>query len=278
VDDVTERVRLEAMMVHSEKMLSVGGLAAGMAHELNNPLAGILHNLQVMRNRLKTALPRNRRTAEACGVSMEGIETYMTQRGIFDMMERSLEAGRRAAHIVNNLLTFSGGDELHSAPRDLGHLLDRAVALASNDFELRDRYRFKSIEIVKEYNFPLPEVLCESGKIQQVFYNVIKNAAQAMAEKPDKEKSRLILRVKSEGGHVRVDIRDNGPGMDDETRKRLFEPFFTTRNVGDGVGLGLSVSYFIVSRDHNGSIEARSTPGKGATIIIRLPQDRRSAR
>lgn len=277
VDDVTERVRLEAMMVHSEKMMSVGGLAAGMAHELNNPLAGILHNTQVMRNRLETTLPRNRRTAEALDISMEAIETYMSRRGIFDMMDNVLDAGKRAAHIVNNLLTFSGTGDQQSAPHDLGHLLDRALALAANDFQLRDHYRFKSIDIRKEYFFPLPKVLCESGKIQQVFYNIIKNAAQAMHQSHDREKRRLVLRVKPDNGHVRVEIEDNGPGMEEETLKRIFEPFFTTRNVGAGVGLGLSVCFFIVTRDHKGELEVKSEPGRGALFIVRLPLDRRSA-
>jgi PAS domain S-box-containing protein len=278
IDDVTERVRVETMMIHSEKMLSVGGLAAGMAHELNNPLAGILHNIQVMNNRFKSHLPKNIRVAEECGINMKDIENYMDKRGIMEMMDHITNSGRRAAQIVDNLLTFSRDNKSQSAPHDLSRLLDRAVELAGNDYELKNIYRFDKITIHRDYHYPMPKVQCEPGKIQQVFFNIIKNGVQAMAKKTGNNSPSFHLRVAPEGTKVRVEIRDNGIGMSDKIKQRIFDPFFTTQEVGEGAGLGLSVSYFIVTRDHNGSMEVISCPGDGATFILLLPMDRRTRR
>jgi len=284
VDDVTERVRLEEMMIQSEKMLSVGGLAAGMAHEINNPLAGILQNAQVMRNRLTGDLPKNRRTAEACGITMEAITAYIEERGIPAMIEAIMDSGRRAAQIVDNMLSFSRKSDSHFAPHDLAELLEKTVDLASNDYDLKKKYDFRRIEVVREYDADTPKVACEASKIQQVFLNLLKNGAEAMAgnkgEAPEgkaaPERSRFILRVAPDADMARVEIQDNGPGMDEATRKRVFEPFFTTKDVGVGTGLGLSVSYFIVAENHGGTMAVESTPGNGAKFIIRLPLERRA--
>ncbi|MCP5046727.1 MAG: response regulator [bacterium] len=277
VDDVTERIRMEAMLIHSEKMLSMGGLAAGMAHELNNPLAGILHNIQVVRNRLTSNLPKNRRIAEECGLSIRSIEAYMEQRGILPLIGNIMNSGRKAANIVDSLLTFSHINNSRSEPHDLGRLLDKAVELAACDYELKNKFHFDSIAIQRDYHSPLPPVLCEPGKIQQVFFNLIKNGVQAMAEGNGDQTPRFLLRVAPDKSYVRVEIEDNGPGMDPETQKRAFEPFFTTRNVGEGAGLGLSVSYFIVTRDHKGLFMVNSAPGEGTRFTLRLPRDRRAA-
>ncbi|MCP5106403.1 MAG: PAS domain S-box protein, partial [bacterium] len=279
IDDVTERVHIEEMMIQSEKMLSVGGLAAGMAHEINNPLAGILQNVQVIRNRLKSNLPKNIKTAETCGISMEAIEAYMERRGIFSMLESVVEAGRRAAQVVDNMLSFSRKSESKGGAQDLGELLDKSVELASKDYDLKKKYDFRYIQIIREYLPDMPAVWCERTKIQQVFLNLLKNGAQAMAENKKEnegEPQRFVLRVlldeeESEKNMARVEIEDNGPGMDEHTRKRIFEPFFTTKGTGAGTGLGLSVSYFIITENHRGTMTVESSPGKGTKFIIRLP-------
>jgi PAS domain S-box-containing protein len=276
VDDVTERVRMETMMIHSEKMLSLGGFASGIAHELNNPLAGILHNTQVIQNRVNKEFPKNKGTAEACGISLEAMEKYMTERGILNMLDSIRDAGHRAAQIIDNLLTFSSSNDSQPAPYDLSELLDRVLEMATGDFKLKESARLDAIEIKREYQTPLPKVLCDPGKVQQVFYNVLKNGAQAMLDDNGSKSPRFVLRAAPENGYVRVEIEDNGPGMNEDVKKRIFDPFFTTRSVGKGTGLGLSVSYFIVTRDHMGTLDVRSSPGKGATFIIRLPLDRRA--
>ncbi|MCP4694398.1 MAG: PAS domain S-box protein [Desulfobacterales bacterium] len=275
VDDVTERARIDEMIVQTEKMVSVGGLAAGMAHEINNPLAGVLQNVQVIRNRVAGDLPKNRRTAEACGVSMDIIKTYMDRRGIPETIDTVMESGHRAAVIVDNMLSFSRKSASDFIPHRVPELLDKTLKLAENDYSLKSKFDFREIRIVREYAPSLPKVPCEGSKIQQVFLNLLKNGAQAMAANRErKTPPGFILRVLPEGDQVRVEIEDNGPGIDEAVRKRVFEPFFTTKEVGVGTGLGLSVSYFIITENHKGAISVESTPGEGAKFIIHLPVNR----
>ena len=152
------------------------------------------------------------------------------------------------------------------------YLLDNTIELASSDYDLKKKYDFRRIDIVREYDPTMPEVPCERTKIQQVFLNILKNSAQAMAQEKDEGKEPLIaLRVQRDGDTALIEIEDNGPGMDDATRKRVFEPFFTTKGIGDDTGLGLSVSYFIITKNHGGTLSVESTPGIGAKFIIRLP-------
>jgi signal transduction histidine kinase len=238
-------------------------------------LAGILQNIQVMQNRFKRDMPRNREAARQCGTTMEAVQDYIEQRGIATMMDSVMESGRRAAQIVENMLSFSRKSESKMVPHDLGILLDKTVELASNDYDLKKKYDFRSVEIVRQYDADVPNVPCEHSKIQQVFLNILKNGAQAMAECRTgscfSEKPAFFLRIKKENGMARIEIEDNGPGMDENTRKRVFEPFFTTKGVGTGTGLGLSVSYFIITENHKGTMAVESTPGKGTTFILRLP-------
>jgi PAS domain S-box-containing protein len=281
VDDVTDRVQIEEMMIQSEKMLSVGGLAAGMAHEINNPLAGIIQNVQVMRNRLSRGLARNRQAAEQSGTTIEAIESYMEQRGIRSMIESIMVSGRRAAKIVENMLSFSRKGDSQLRPYDLAELLDKTVELASNDYDLKKKYDFRKIKISREYDPATPSVPCEATKIQQVFLNLLKNSAHAMVAEHSFEQSSgdsqppmFILRLRPDGQQVRVEVEDNGPGMDEITRKRVFEPFFTTKDTGIGTGLGLSVSYFIITENHGGTMAVESAPGQGTKFIIHLPVER----
>jgi len=276
IDDVTERARIEQMLAQSEKMLSVGGLAAGMAHEINNPLAGIIQNMQVIRSRMQDDLPKNTQAAEACGITMEAMRAYMAQRSIPTMMESAMESGSRAARVVENMLDFAREREMAVSPHSLPDLLDQTVELASSDYDLKRKYDFRQIEIIREYEPDLPTVRCAGTKIQQVFLNVLKNGAEAMHEGDRKERPQFVLRATRDDGVLRVEIEDNGPGMDEATRKRVFEPFFTTKDVGAGTGLGLSVSYFIVTENHRGTMAAESSPEAGAKFVICLPLDSKS--
>jgi PAS domain S-box-containing protein len=270
LDDVTERVQLEEMMIQSEKMLSVGGLAAGMAHEINNPLAGILQNLQVLRNRLTEDLPANRAVAEELGFGLTQLREYLERRGCARMLDSIAESGQRAAKIVANMLSFSRKSTSRLASVDVRALLDRTVELASNDYNLKKQYDFRRIDIVREYENDTPLVPCEESKIQQVFFNLIQNGAQAMSV-AGTANPRFVFRVRRDGENLRVEIEDNGPGMAEDVRRRIFEPFFTTKAVGEGTGLGLSVSYFIVVENHGGALEVDSAPGKGTVFTMTLP-------
>ncbi len=270
LDDVSERVQLEEMMIQSEKMLSVGGLAAGMAHEINNPLAGILQNLQVLRNRLTEDLPANRAVAGELGFGLDQLREYQERRGCARIFDAIAESGQRAAKIVANMLSFSRKSTSRLASVDLRVLLDRTVELASNDYNLKKQYDFRRIEIVREYEDDLPLAPCEESKIQQVFFNLIQNGAQAMSAGGGAN-PRFVFRARRVGDSVRVEIEDNGPGMTEDIRRRVFEPFFTTKAVGEGTGLGLSVSYFIVVENHGGALEVESTPGQGTVFTMTLP-------
>ncbi len=288
IDDVTERVRMEEMVIQSEKMLSVGGLAAGMAHEINNPLAGIVQSTQVIQNRIFSGLAKNHEVARQCGTTLETIQAYMEQRHVPEMMAAVLESGARAAGIVDNMLSFARKSDAQFTPCALAAIMDKTVELASNDYDCKKKYDFRQIEIVRDYDPHLPPVPGEAGKLQQVFLNILKNGAQAMfqgdegggwnsdSDKDGGRTPRFVLRLvhEKETDMARVELEDNGPGMDEETCKRVFEPFFTTKGVRVGTGLGLSVSYFIVTKNHRGSMSVESVEGQGTTFIICLPLKR----
>ncbi|MEZ4524389.1 MAG: ATP-binding protein [Desulfobacterales bacterium] len=272
IDDVTERVQFEEMMVQTEKMISVGGLAAGMAHEINNPLGGILQSVQNIFRRIAPELPANQETAEKYGTDLKTIRSYLKDRRIIQFLQAIRESGERAAGIVTNMLNFSRRSESSMAPANPAELVDRAVELAGHDYDLRKRYDFRQIEIIRDYESNLPRLPCTETEIEQVILNLLRNAAQAMAQKKYYgEKPCIRLMLRQEGNMLLLVVEDNGPGMEEHIRKRIFEPFFTTKEVGTGTGLGLSVSYFIIASNHRGTMHAESVPGQGTRFVIRLP-------
>jgi PAS domain S-box-containing protein len=275
VDDVTERVRLEELMIQSEKMLSIGGLAAGMAHEINNPLAGILQNAAVLENRLLGDLPANQRAAETAGVTLAAMKHYLELRKLPGMIDSIRSSGMRATAIVTNMLSFARKSDRVVSSHDLCTLLDQIIELAAADYDMKKHYDFKKIQIIREYDDADTQVPCEAGKIQQVFLNLLKNAAEAMSGvgvTGTQISPKITIRAKAKGDWVQIEIDDNGPGVDEKIRRNVFEPFFTTKPVGKGTGLGLSVSYFIVTEDHGGEMEMHPAKGGGACFVIRLPK------
>ncbi|GFK92836.1 Nitrogen regulation protein NR(II) [Fundidesulfovibrio magnetotacticus] len=271
IDDVTERVRMQEVVLQTEKMMSVGGLAAGMAHEINNPLGGILQSVQIIKRRLQEDLPANIREAKRLGCPLENVLAYLEAREVTRFLDGIHEAGRRAAAIVANMLEFSRRSESKMTPSKLDAVVDKALELASSDYDLRKKYDFRLIGIVRDYDPALPSVRCTKTEIEQVLLNLIKNAAQALSMGPSPDAPRITLRLIREESFARIEVEDNGPGMEEAVRKRVFEPFFTTKPTGVGTGLGLSVSYFIVTQNHGGSMTVESSPGRGARFIVRLP-------
>ncbi|SME92480.1 PocR ligand-binding domain-containing protein [Desulfovibrio gilichinskyi] len=272
IDDVTDRINLEKMMIQSEKMMSIGGLAAGMAHEINNPLAGIIGYAYNIKNRLFGDLEKNSDTAQKCNISLPNLQEYLTRREIPRMVDGIINAGHRASLIISNVLNFSRKSESNFTEHSLIDLLDNTLELIENDYNLNKKYDFKKIEIIKDYDRNIPAIKCEGNEIQQVLLNILKNGAESMSGKEySDDKPRFICRISQQNEIAIIEIEDSGTGIGEQDRKRIFEPFYTTKEIGKGTGLGLSISYFIIVNQHNGSLEVQSKPGSWTKFTIKLP-------
>ena len=151
-------------------------------------------------------------------------------------------------------------------------LMDKTIELAATDYDLKTKFDFKKIKITRNYDKNTPEIKCESNKIQQVFLNILINGAHAMAEVPTLKKPEFTISINYKKNLLKIEICDNGPGIPSNIKSRIFEPFFSTKEIGRGTGLGLSVSYFIITDQHKGTLEVRSKEGKGTTFIICIPE------
>lgn len=272
IDDITERVRTAEMIQQTEKMLSIAGLAAGMAHEITNPLGGILQGVQNIQRRFSPDLASNKIAAEKNGIDLVSLRSYMEERNILSMLESIRIGGTRASRIVHNMLQFSRSSASQLEPADLDQLVEKAVDLASNDYDLHNNYDFRRIVLTREYGLQHVQIRCVETEIEQVFLNLLKNAAQAMMSGDSPvENPQICISTGLEEQMAVIRIRDNGPGIAPDIIKRIFEPFFSTKSTGQGTGLGLSVSHFIITEKHHGSIHAESSAGQGTSFTIRLP-------
>ncbi len=268
--DITDFEQHRKLTIQHEKMLMVSGIAAGVAHEVNNPLSTIIQGIQNVKRRFSPTLQSNMKIAEEIDLDLNKVCDYMEQREISSYLENMSKAADRAAYIAANLLQFSRqGDKCHQL-HDINEVLNQAIDLAASDSTLLKKYNFKGIVVKREYSQPLPKILISRTEIEMVIINILKNAAQAMSaagiEKPVITVCTARLRE-----HVVITIEDNGPGIDDEVCQKVFDPFFTTKELGHGTGLGLSVSHAIISDKHGGTISVESEPGKGARFTIHLP-------
>lgn len=271
IDDVTTRTQIEEMMVQTEKMMSVGGLAAGMAHEINNPLGGILQASQNISRRMSPDLKKNQTVAEELGIDIEKVHEYAEARGINEFIANIRSDGARAAKIVADMLAFSRRSDSVSEKANAREMIETVLRLAANDYNLKKQYDFRQVTIKQEFEDDTLEVPCDKTKIEQVLLNLVKNAAQAMSTNEAQQDPTITIKCARDGDYAQIDVIDNGPGMDAETRRRVLEPFFTTKPVGVGTGLGLSVSYFIICKQHGGQMNVESEVGKGTRFTIRLP-------
>ncbi|MCF7853914.1 MAG: response regulator [Candidatus Pacebacteria bacterium] len=238
--DVTQLNRLERQLYRSEKLASLGQLISGVAHELNNPLAAILGFAE---------LCRNSHDKKDIGEELEVIE----------------REARRTAHIVENLLTFSRQRKKHRTPTDVHELLERCFALVAYNF------RTTGLTVRRDYNSHLPSLMLDGYQVQQVFMNIILNAAQALKDAATPDPCiQVSTTIADDQTSAIVEIADNGPGIPEEDMDMVFKPFFTTKNEDQGTGLGLPVSLRIIQQ-HGGTIDVESAPSEGARFIIRLP-------
>ncbi|SEA11588.1 Signal transduction histidine kinase, nitrogen specific [Desulfuromusa kysingii] len=279
IDDVTEQLLFEKRIVQSEKMVSLGQLSAGVAHEINNPLAAIVQNTQAVKNRLSADVEPNQRVAEALNLDFSMLRQYLEQRGILRQLDVIQESGIRTAKLLENMLSFTHEGSSQKYPHNLADLLERAIDLATAHFSLQRKFDFRQVEIMRDYAPGLSFVKCDPAQIQQVFYNLLLNGADVMEEKYRLQESssetpsyqpRFLVRVLDKENFVRVEIEDNGPGMTEVAQKHIFEPFFATKDSGSG--LGLSISYFIVTKNHDGHIGVESKLGVGTTFYVELPK------
>jgi signal transduction histidine kinase/HAMP domain-containing protein len=272
IDDISQRLAMEELMVQSEKMLSVGGLAAGMAHEINNPLGAILHNVQNIRRRLSDELAKNLTQAADSGIQLAAVNDYLQRREIPQLLDGIQQAGARAAKIVTHMLSFSRLSSRELSACQLPLLINQAVEIAGNDFDLIEGFDFKGLQIQREFDPQVGSVPATANELEQVLLNLLKNAAQAIHQRPaGQPPGRIILRCKLSPPWAEIQVEDNGIGMPESVRKRIFEPFFTTKEIGQGTGLGLSVAYFIITNNHKGQMEVHSKLGQGSCFSVRLP-------
>lgn len=236
LENVSSRVKLEETLQQSEKMSSIGLLAAGVAHEVNTPLTGVSSYTQMLLGMVPETDPKH---------------------ALLQKMQRQTD---RATNIVGNLLNFSRtGSATDFDDIDINKLLDDTLQL------LEPQLRKSQVAIAKNYAKTAPKVYGDGGKLQQVFTNLIMNARDAMFEG-----GTITLTTANGGKEVIIEVHDNGTGIEPENLKKVFDPFFTTKGVGNGTGLGLAVTYGIV-QEHAGSIEARSEPGEGTTFKLVFP-------
>jgi two-component system, NtrC family, sensor kinase len=240
-EKTAELERAQGQMVRSEKMAAIGQMAAGVAHEINNPLTGVI----TFAHLLKKSIPKG-------GREEEDLKTIIGE-------------AERCSRIVRGLLDFARGGEIVRKSIDVTDVLEKTLAL------MEYQASFHNITVERAYTENLPEIEADQDQVQQIFVNLIANAAEAMCGD-----GRLTLatskvdEVGPNGPGVCVRVADTGPGIDPEDLKRVFDPFFSTKETGEGTGLGLSVTYRIVE-NHGGRITVSSQPGGGAEFVVALP-------
>jgi signal transduction histidine kinase len=231
----------------------------------------VLQGCQNALRRLSPDLDANRTVAAELGLDLTLVQEYLQRRGVLRFLDGIHEAASRASRIVVDMLGFSRRPDAHLVPVRLEDLLETVMRLAVNDYDLKKKHDIRLVQVLREYDPELGPVFCDPTEIEQVFLNIVKNAAQAMSAAAGTEPPRITLRTRRDGDFARVEIEDNGPGMDEKVRQHVFEPFFTTKPAGIGTGLGLSVSHYLATERHGGTLSVESQPGAGAQFILRLP-------
>jgi PAS domain S-box-containing protein len=260
--------RTQNLMVQHEKLASIGQLAAGVAHEINNPLGFLKSNHEMFAKYTKTIREAWNEAKSKPAPDLVEIERRRDLAYLFAEVDKMLgESGEgfaRIIHIVGNLKSFSRVDQgADFKPYDVNAGIESTLIVARNEV--------KYVANVKKELGELPPIRAMGGEINQVILNILVNAAQAIEGQKRDEKGLIEIRTVALGDHIVIGIRDDGPGIPEELRLKIFDPFFTTKEPGKGTGLGLSISYDIVVSKHGGRLAVDSAPGGGTTFTIELP-------
>jgi two-component system, NtrC family, sensor kinase len=266
----------QSRMVETEKLASLGQLVAGVAHEINNPLAFVSNNVAVLERDLKdlialiglycklerSDLPQELAIFDQIDRVSETLDLDYTLDNLPQLIERTREGLRRIERIVKDLRLFARVDEGEWNEVDLNPGIESSVNM------VQGYARKRGVRLTSELE-PLPPVRCRGAKVHQVVVNLLMNAIDAC-----KSEDSVTIRTRAEPANsgVRIDVIDTGTGIDPAYRERIFDPFFTTKALGEGTGLGLSISYGIV-QEHRGSIDVESAPGEGSCFTVRLPRE-----
>ncbi len=259
----------QAMMVHSEKMRSLGELVAGIAHEINNPINFIHGNIMILQNYAKDLISlidlyeeNNLIIPDDIKKKIEDfkneIDLEFLRDDINDLIKSCIEGTQRTKNIVLDLKNFSRMEEMVLTQFDIPKEIDTTLNILNNKYKNR-------ITVIKNYHPDTPKIEAYGGQLNQVFMNILDNAQDAMAEV-----GTLTINTYMVDKNVKIEFIDTGAGIPEENLKRIFDPFFTTKAVGKGTGLGMSISYRVIN-DHNGTIEVESEVGKGTKFTITLP-------
>lgn len=273
------RLQQVPTLIQTEKMVSLGQMVAGVAHEINNPVnfihANIEHAREYVRDLItlidlyQRALPQPTPTIQAC---LQNIDFDFLKEDLPGVLASMEYGSQRITKIVSSLKQFSRMNEAAIKSVDLHQGLDSTLIIL--DHRLRAHGKRSAIQVSRQYG-DIPPITCYAGEINQVFMNILANAIDALEEamvQGNLPNPHIEIQTTCTDRWVQVAIRDNGPGIPVEVQKRLFDPFFTTKAVGKGTGLGLSISYQIVTQKHHGQLTCQSRPGR-TEFLIELPRD-----
>jgi signal transduction histidine kinase len=277
--DLSERRRLESELRNAQKLEAIGRLAAGIAHEINTPAQFISDNIRFLQGgftslqslmgeyqnalALLTEASGEDRLVHRLNDAEQAADIDFLKTNIPSAITEALEGVSRISTIVRAMKEFASAEHKEKLPANLNHAMEATLTVTVSEY--------RHVAEVEQDFGDLPDVCCNVGEIKQVFFNLVVNAAHAIAAKKSAHKGVICIRSRCEEGYVRFEIQDSGCGIAEKIRERIFDPFFTTREVGQGSGQGLAIARSIVVDKHNGSLTFTTETGKGSTFIVRIP-------